>query len=81
MAMPSGSELLLIFGIVVLLFGAKKIPDLAKGIGQGIRNFKKEIKDDEQQPPATTPTAEAPKSVESSTATIVEAPQDHVKQA
>jgi sec-independent protein translocase protein TatA len=79
MAMPSGSELLLIFGIVVLLFGAKKIPDLAKGIGQGIRNFKKEIKDEE--PPASAPPhAEAPKSVESSTATIVEAPQDHVKQ-
>jgi sec-independent protein translocase protein TatA len=47
MSMPSGTELLLIFGIVILLFGAKKIPDLAKGIGQGIRNFKKEMKDDE----------------------------------
>ena len=45
MSMPSGTELLLIFGIVILLFGAKKIPDLAKGIGQGIRNFKKEMKE------------------------------------
>jgi sec-independent protein translocase protein TatA len=80
MAMPSGSELLLIFGIVVLLFGAKKIPDLAKGLGQGIRNFKKEMKDDEQ-PPATPPTAEAPKQVESSTTTTASAPHDHVKQA
>jgi len=80
MAMPSGTELLLIFGIVVLLFGAKKIPDLAKGIGQGIRNFKKEIKDDEPPTASTTP-AEAPKSVEASTATTVEAPKDHVKQA
>ena len=43
MAMPSGSELLLIFGIVILLFGSKKIPELAKGLGQGIRSFKKEM--------------------------------------
>ncbi len=46
--MPSGTELLLIFGIVVLLFGAKKIPELAKGIGKGIKNFKEEMKDTEE---------------------------------
>ena len=45
MGMPSGTELLIIFGIIVLLFGAKKIPDLAKGIGKGIKNFKAEMKD------------------------------------
>ena len=45
MGMPSGMELMLIFGIVVLLFGAKKIPDLAKGIGKGIKDFKKEMKE------------------------------------
>lgn len=45
MGMPSGTELLIIFGIIVLLFGAKKIPDLAKGIGKGIKNFKSEMKD------------------------------------
>jgi len=45
MGMPSGTELLIIFGIIVLLFGAKKIPDLAKGIGKGIKNFKEEMKD------------------------------------
>ncbi|MBI4511756.1 MAG: twin-arginine translocase TatA/TatE family subunit [Deltaproteobacteria bacterium] len=33
-------ELLIILAIVVLLFGAKKIPDLATGIGKGIRGFK-----------------------------------------
>ena len=40
-------ELLLILLLVVLLFGAKKIPELAKGLGRGIREFKdasKEIK-------------------------------------
>lgn len=74
MAMPSGSELLLIFGIVVLLFGAKKIPDLAKGLGQGIRNFKKEMKDDEPIPNATV-TPEAPKQVDTATTASVEAPK------
>jgi sec-independent protein translocase protein TatA len=33
-------ELLVIFGIIILLFGAKKIPDLARGLGKGIREFK-----------------------------------------
>lgn len=73
MSMPSGTELLLIFGIIILLFGAKKIPDLAKGIGQGIRNFKKEMKDDKVEEAETT-TVEAPKEVETTT-TSVETPK------
>lgn len=47
--MPGGMEWVLILFIVVLLFGAKKIPDLARGLGKGIREFKdasKEIKDE-----------------------------------
>ena len=48
MAMPSVPELLIILAIVVLLFGTKKIPDLAKGLGSGIKNFKKAVKDDEE---------------------------------
>jgi sec-independent protein translocase protein TatA len=43
------SELLVIFLIIVLLFGAKKIPELARGLGRGIREFKdasKEIKNE-----------------------------------
>ncbi len=47
MGVPSMPELLIILAIVVLLFGAKKIPDLAKGIGKGIKSFKKEMKEDE----------------------------------
>ncbi len=46
--MPSMPELLIVLAIVVLLFGAKKIPDLAKGMGRGIKDFKKAIKEDEE---------------------------------
>jgi len=71
MGMPGTTELLLILGIVVLLFGAKKIPDLAKGLGKGIKNFKSEMKDD-----ATEVATEDPKKVEGSeTVASTEAPK------
>jgi sec-independent protein translocase protein TatA len=38
-------EILLILLIALLLFGAKKIPDLAKSLGKGIREFKKGLRD------------------------------------
>lgn len=47
--MPSMPELVIILLIIVLLFGAKKIPDLAKGLGSGIKNFKKSMKEDEEE--------------------------------
>jgi sec-independent protein translocase protein TatA len=37
-------ELLLIVGVLLLLFGARKIPLLARGLGEGIRNFKGSLK-------------------------------------
>ena len=40
------SELLIILLILVVLFGATKIPQLGRGLGEGIRNFKKGITDD-----------------------------------
>ncbi len=43
-------EILLIALIVVLLFGAKKIPELAKGMGEGIKNFKTAMKQTEDKP-------------------------------
>ena len=49
MGMPSMPELLIILAIVVLLFGAKKIPDLAKGLGTGIKDFKKAIKEEDKK--------------------------------
>lgn len=45
--MPGGWELVIIVLVIILLFGAKKIPELARGLGKGIREFKdasKEIK-------------------------------------
>lgn len=47
LAMLGTTEILVIAVVVVVLFGAKKIPDLMKGVGTGIKEFKKAAKDDE----------------------------------
>ena len=49
MGLPGGQELIVILVIVILLFGAKKIPELAKGLGSGIKEFKKASNDVEKQ--------------------------------
>lgn len=41
-------ELLVILVVAVLLFGGKKIPEVAKGLGEGIKNFKNALKTEEQ---------------------------------
>jgi len=46
-------ELLIILAIVIILFGAKKIPDLAKGLGKGIKDFKKAVKEDDEEESAS----------------------------
>ncbi|QKF91637.1 twin-arginine translocase TatA/TatE family subunit [Campylobacter sp. CCUG 57310] len=46
---PSVQQLLIILLIVVLLFGAKKIPELAKGLGKGIKSFKSEMESDDKK--------------------------------
>jgi sec-independent protein translocase protein TatA len=66
--MPQGAEWLVILAIVILVFGAAKLPDLARGTGQALRIFKSETKglrDDDDDtpkppPPAATPAAELP---------------------
>ena len=45
--MPGGSEWILIIAVVLLLFGGKKIPELMKGLGSGIKEFKNAAKDNE----------------------------------
>lgn len=44
MSMPGPFELLVIFLVVLLLFGGKKLPEFGKALGQGIREFKKALK-------------------------------------
>ena len=41
LAFLNGPELIAILAIVIVLFGAKKLPELARGLGQGIKEFKK----------------------------------------
>lgn len=45
---PGLTEILIILGIALLLFGAGRLADIGKGLGEGIRNFKKGLKDDEE---------------------------------
>lgn len=47
-------ELLLIALVVVLLFGARKLPEAAKGMGQALKIFKKEVKEEPGTSPAAT---------------------------
>ena len=54
-------HLLLIVLAFVILFGGKKLSDVGKGLGEGIRNFKTSLKGDDPVPPATTPTPEEKK--------------------
>jgi sec-independent protein translocase protein TatA len=42
------TEILIIVGVILLLFGGKKIPELMKGLGSGIKEFKNAAKDDKQ---------------------------------
>lgn len=39
-------EILLIFGIIMVLFGAKKLPEIGRGMGKAIANFKRSVKEE-----------------------------------
>tara|TARA_B110000091_G_scaffold201910_1_gene233948 strand:- start:293 stop:499 length:207 start_codon:yes stop_codon:yes gene_type:complete len=49
LGMPSPLSMILIVGALLLLFGGKKIPELMKGIGGGIKEFKKATKDEKKE--------------------------------
>jgi sec-independent protein translocase protein TatA len=88
--MPFGGlgfgELVLIFAVLLLLFGAKRLPELASGMGRGIRDFKRAVNglDDNsiqasQTPtaiPAAPPPAAAPQQVQATVASEAPVKQD-----
>lgn len=60
-AMPQGGEWLIILVVALLLFGAKKLPDLASSMGKSVTNFKKGLKDAdsaEEDPDETSTTTD-----------------------
>ena len=60
---PGGTEVVLILVVILVLFGSKKIPDFARGLGQGIKEFKKasrEVTDEIQNTTTDTPPAAKP---------------------
>jgi len=76
--MPGGIELAVIAAVVLLLFGGKKIPELAKGIGKGIKDFKTAVKEDEVVADAKDSVKEIKPEVKEATKTEV---KDSTKQA
>jgi sec-independent protein translocase protein TatA len=76
MGMPGGFELFAIVAVVVLLFGGKKIPELAKGLGQGIKNFKSAVKDDDEEVSATSSTTTASANLEEPKVNTTETKQE-----
>lgn len=48
-------ELVIILLIVVVLFGASRLPQLGKGLGEGIRSFKKSFQGEDEEKPTSTP--------------------------
>lgn len=73
-SMPSGGEWFIILIAIIVLFGGRKIPELARGLGKGIREFndaKKGVKDEIEagirDKEATQPNASAPTSTTTST--------------
>jgi sec-independent protein translocase protein TatA len=81
-AMFNGWEIVAILAIVLVLFGAKKLPELARGLGQGIKEFKKssrEIQDEldhamDMNAPAETNNKERMAKLPNSTQATIEAP-------
>ena len=71
-AFLGGWEIVLILAVVLILFGAKKLPELARGLGQGIREFKKathEVTDEVQNALDEPPAPQQPRQVVSNTTT------------
>lgn len=84
--MLNGMEVVAILGIALIFFGAKKIPELARGLGQGIKEFKKASTDmqnelhqaiDVDSQPATPPKRTIPAETQARTPDVVPAQTAH----
>ena len=75
-----GWEIILILAVVLILFGAKKLPELAKGLGTGIKEFKKATKEvtDEIQNAGTETPSTTPKTPPASTTAQSKPPETKV---
>lgn len=76
-----GPELMMIMLVVLLLFGGKKLPEFARGLGKSMREFKKaasgveeELKRAMEEEPPATPPAATPQSLPASSSTPAPAP-------
>ena len=49
LALPGGWEWAIIIGVILLFFGANRIPELMKGLGSGVKEFKKGLKDEDEE--------------------------------
>uniref|UniRef100_UPI00260F1995 Sec-independent protein translocase subunit TatA/TatB n=1 Tax=uncultured Bacteroides sp. TaxID=162156 RepID=UPI00260F1995 len=49
LGLPSGSEWLIIFVLILLLFGGKKIPELMRGLGKGVKSFKEGVNEAKEE--------------------------------
>lgn len=82
-AMLGGWEIVLILAVVLILFGAKKLPELAKGLGSGIKEFKKATREvTDEISSAMDDTPPPPRRISQTTVTTPPAePQDTVPQS
>lgn len=55
MSMPGPLEIIVVLTVVLLLFGAKRLPEIGRALGEGIREFKKSIRDGSEGPKDTPP--------------------------
>lgn len=53
-------EIILIVLVILLLFGGKKIPELMRGLGRGVRNFKEGLREEEPADASDAPSGDAP---------------------
>jgi sec-independent protein translocase protein TatA len=77
-------ELLLILVVLVLLFGAKKLPDVSRSLGKSMRIFKSEVKamqDDDKPAQPNPPAAAPPQPIEGTVHRADEAPRQAVPEA